>query len=139
MCQASVSRFCASYIRHPRHSSGAKRTELSSTRVRSMMIEVGNARLLSERARNRKLWCEMAGLRGSRARNSWNKESELAGDLGQHRQQRGAVGGAEEFVETGLVLVGNEPFGPREHRAPLVGQEQDVRAAVAGRAHSFTQ
>ena len=61
--------------------------------------------------------------------------SKLAGDLRQHLQQRGAVGGAEQFVETGFVLGGDQLFGARQHRPALVGQHQDVGAAVVGRAH----
>ena len=35
----------------------------------------------------------------------------LLRDLGQHREQRGAVGGAEQFVQPRLVLGGDELLG----------------------------
>ena len=58
-----------------------------------------------------------------------------AGDLRQHFEQRDAVGRAQQFVEPRLVLAGDELLGARQHRPSLVGQNQDVRAAVVGRAH----
>ena len=51
--------------------------------------------------------------------------SKLLGNLGQHRQQRGAVGGTEQFVEARFVLGGDQLLRPRQHRAALVGQNQD--------------
>ncbi len=64
-----------------------------------------------------------------------DEESKLLRDLGEHRQQRCPVGRPQELVEARLVLCGDEPFGSRQHRAALVGQHQDVGAAVIGRAH----
>ena len=60
-------------------------------------------------------------------------------DLRQHVQQRDAVGGAQQFVETGFVLGGDQLLGARQHRPALVGQHQDVGAAVVGRAHPRAQ
>ena len=57
------------------------------------------------------------------------------GDLRQHLEQRDAVGGAQQFVEPRLVLGGDQLLGARQHRPALVGQHQDVGAAVVGRAH----
>ena len=46
-----------------------------------------------------------------------------------------AVGRPEQFVQPRLVLGGDELFCARQHGAALVGQHQDVRAAVVGGAH----
>ena len=61
--------------------------------------------------------------------------SKLRRDLRQHLEQRDAVGGAKQCVEPRLVLAGDELLGARQHRPSLVGQNQDVGAAVVGRAH----
>ena len=65
--------------------------------------------------------------------------SKLRRDLRQHFEQRDAVGRAQQFVEPRLVLAGNQLLGARQHRPALVGQNQDVRAAVVGRAHPGAQ
>ena len=65
--------------------------------------------------------------------------SELRRDLRQHFEQGDAVGRAQQFVEPRLVLAGDQLLGARQHRPSLVGQNQDVRAAVVGRAHPGAQ
>src|ERR1700739_5008425 len=63
----------------------------------------------------------------------------LARDLRQHLKQRQAILRAQQLVEPCLMLAGYELLGPRQHGAALVGEQQDMRAAVARRAHALTQ
>src|SRR5260221_10624351 len=65
--------------------------------------------------------------------------SKLPGDRGQHFQQRGAVGRSQQFVEARFVLGGDELFGARQHCPALVGQNQDVRAAIVARTYPLAQ
>jgi diguanylate cyclase (GGDEF)-like protein len=67
------------------------------------------------------------------------QHSKLRRDLRQHFEQGHAVGRAQQFVEPRLVLAGHQLLGARQHRPALVGQDQDVRAAVVGRAHPGAQ
>src|ERR1700730_12217537 len=60
--------------------------------------------------------------------------SELPCNGLQHAEQRGAVGGAEQFVEPRLVLGGDQLLGARQYRAAFVGQNEDVRAPIIGGA-----
>src|SRR5258707_9918592 len=63
----------------------------------------------------------------------------LPRDRGQHRQQRGAVGGSQQLVEARFVLGGDELLGARQHRPALVGQDKNVGAPIVGRANPRTK
>src|ERR1700687_1717299 len=63
----------------------------------------------------------------------------LSCDRGQHRKQRGAVGGSQQLVETRFVLGGDELLRPSQHRPALVGQDKDVGAAIVGGAYPLAQ
>ena len=63
-----------------------------------------------------------------------SRASKLVRDLREHPDQGFAVGLPEQLVQPGLVLGGDELFRPGQHGLALVGQHQDVRAAVVGGA-----
>ncbi|MEH2504411.1 diguanylate cyclase (GGDEF)-like protein/PAS domain S-box-containing protein [Bradyrhizobium sp. AZCC 1578] len=108
---------------------------LPAAEIERQFLSGGGREGLKAASSRRDCTVRHSGAREARIRNDGVSPSKLRRDLRQHFEQRDAVGGTQQLVETRLVLAGNELFGARQHRPSLVRQNQDVRATVVGRAH----